>query len=246
MRRQLFSGRLEPQGSALGGPERGRHPDAHRSEVLVSPPEESQKQKELTKAEMQKVLKEKAQLTADLHSMEKSFSDLFKRFEKQKEVIEGYRTVGAGPAWGRGRGGALQEEELSTALVRSLARGRGRPAGGASLSPACACTLGSWLVTCNWTRVPARRPCGPAWRLRVCAGRCTVPHRQTAGHPAARARGSGNRTGCSVGLVPDLGSPTVPGQNPRGRALRARGSAGEDQADERARVAWLSWRVSGR
>ncbi|XP_044792777.1 LOW QUALITY PROTEIN: transforming acidic coiled-coil-containing protein 3-like [Bubalus bubalis] len=54
--------------------------------------EESQKQKELTKAEMQKVLKEKAQLTADLHSMEKSFSDLFKRFEKQKEVIEGYRT----------------------------------------------------------------------------------------------------------------------------------------------------------
>ena len=60
--------------------------------MLVSPPEESQKQKELTKAEMQKVLKEKAQLTADLHSMEKSFSDLFKRFEKQKEVIEGYRT----------------------------------------------------------------------------------------------------------------------------------------------------------
>ena len=73
--------------------------------MLVSPPEESQKQKELTKAEMQKVLKEKAQLTADLHSMEKSFSDLFKRFEKQKEVIEGYRTVGAGPAWGPGRGG---------------------------------------------------------------------------------------------------------------------------------------------
>uniref|UniRef100_A0A452EFA7 Transforming acidic coiled-coil containing protein 3 n=1 Tax=Capra hircus TaxID=9925 RepID=A0A452EFA7_CAPHI len=54
--------------------------------------EESQKQKELAKAEMQKVLKERAQLTADLHSMEKSFSDLFKRFEKQKEVIEGYRT----------------------------------------------------------------------------------------------------------------------------------------------------------
>ncbi|XP_042107685.1 transforming acidic coiled-coil-containing protein 3 isoform X5 [Ovis aries] len=54
--------------------------------------EESQKQKELAKAEMQKVLKEKAQLAADLHSMEKSFSDLFKRFEKQKEVIEGYRT----------------------------------------------------------------------------------------------------------------------------------------------------------
>uniref|UniRef100_A0A8C6DER6 Transforming acidic coiled-coil-containing protein C-terminal domain-containing protein n=1 Tax=Moschus moschiferus TaxID=68415 RepID=A0A8C6DER6_MOSMO len=54
--------------------------------------EDAQKQEELTKAEMQKILKDKAQLTADLHSMEKSFSDLFKRFEKQKEVIEGYRT----------------------------------------------------------------------------------------------------------------------------------------------------------
>lgn len=56
--------------------------------------EEAQKQKELAKAEIQKILKEKEQLTADLSSMEKSFSDLFKRFEKQKEVIEGYRTVG--------------------------------------------------------------------------------------------------------------------------------------------------------
>ena len=50
--------------------------------------EESQKQKELAKAEMQKVLKEKVQLMADLHSVEKSFSDLFKRFEKQKENEE--------------------------------------------------------------------------------------------------------------------------------------------------------------
>ncbi|KAL0596715.1 Transforming acidic coiled-coil-containing protein 3 [Plecturocebus cupreus] len=53
--------------------------------------EEVQKQKELAKADIQKVLKEKDQLTVDLNSMEKSFSDLFKRFEKQKEVIEGYR-----------------------------------------------------------------------------------------------------------------------------------------------------------
>ncbi|TEA24851.1 hypothetical protein DBR06_SOUSAS36410024 [Sousa chinensis] len=54
--------------------------------------EEAQKQKELAKAEIQKVLRDRDQLTADLHSTEKSFSDLFKRFEKQKEVIEGYRT----------------------------------------------------------------------------------------------------------------------------------------------------------
>nr|XP_015102369.1 transforming acidic coiled-coil-containing protein 3 isoform X1 [Vicugna pacos] len=53
--------------------------------------EEAQKRKELARVEIQKVLKEKDQLTADLHSLEKSFSDLFKRFEKQKEVIEGYR-----------------------------------------------------------------------------------------------------------------------------------------------------------
>ncbi|KAK2098970.1 Transforming acidic coiled-coil-containing protein 3, partial [Saguinus oedipus] len=53
--------------------------------------EEVQKQKELAKADIQKVLKEKDQLTADLNSKEKSFSDLFKCFEKQKEVIEGYR-----------------------------------------------------------------------------------------------------------------------------------------------------------
>nr|XP_054342765.1 transforming acidic coiled-coil-containing protein 3 isoform X1 [Pongo pygmaeus] len=60
-------------------------------EVVYQAMEEVQKQKELAKAEIQKVLKEKDQLTTDLNSMEKSFSDLFKRFEKQKEVIEGYR-----------------------------------------------------------------------------------------------------------------------------------------------------------
>ncbi|XP_058579205.1 transforming acidic coiled-coil-containing protein 3 isoform X1 [Neofelis nebulosa] len=60
--------------------------------IVYQAMEEAQKQKEVAKAEIQKILKEKEQLTADLSSMEKSFSDLFKRFEKQKEVIEGYRT----------------------------------------------------------------------------------------------------------------------------------------------------------
>uniref|UniRef100_A0A667GHJ7 Transforming acidic coiled-coil containing protein 3 n=1 Tax=Lynx canadensis TaxID=61383 RepID=A0A667GHJ7_LYNCA len=60
--------------------------------IVYQAMEEAQKQKELAKAEIEKILKEKEQLTADLSSMEKSFSDLFKRFEKQKEVIEGYRT----------------------------------------------------------------------------------------------------------------------------------------------------------
>ncbi|XP_074129663.1 transforming acidic coiled-coil-containing protein 3 [Sminthopsis crassicaudata] len=52
---------------------------------------DAQKQKEVTKAEVQKILSEKQQITADLNSMEKSFSDLFKRLEKQKEVLEGYQ-----------------------------------------------------------------------------------------------------------------------------------------------------------
>ncbi|XP_037386420.1 transforming acidic coiled-coil-containing protein 3 [Talpa occidentalis] len=60
--------------------------------IVYQAVEEAQKQKEHSKAEIQKVLKEKEQLAADLSSMEKSFSELFKRFEKQKEAIEGYRT----------------------------------------------------------------------------------------------------------------------------------------------------------
>lgn len=55
--------------------------------------EEALKQKELADTRIQRVLKEKDQLTADPNSMEKSFSDLFGRFEKQKEVVEGFRTL---------------------------------------------------------------------------------------------------------------------------------------------------------
>lgn len=83
-----------PASCVLSG---GRHLSPR---CFLSSQEEAQKQKELAKAEIQKILKEKDQLTADLSSMEKSFSDLFKRFEKQKEVIEGYRTVG-GAEWAR-------------------------------------------------------------------------------------------------------------------------------------------------
>ncbi|XP_069651619.1 transforming acidic coiled-coil-containing protein 3 isoform X2 [Haliaeetus albicilla] len=52
--------------------------------------EDAQKQKEFSKKEMQRVLEEKQQVISDLNSMEKSFSELFKRLEKQKEVLEGY------------------------------------------------------------------------------------------------------------------------------------------------------------
>ncbi|XP_035181410.1 transforming acidic coiled-coil-containing protein 3 isoform X1 [Oxyura jamaicensis] len=53
--------------------------------------EDAQKQKELSKKEIQRMVEEKQQVISDLNSMEKSFSELFKRFEKQKEVLEGYR-----------------------------------------------------------------------------------------------------------------------------------------------------------
>ncbi|XP_040275889.1 transforming acidic coiled-coil-containing protein 3 [Bufo bufo] len=53
--------------------------------------EDSQRQKELGKLELQKVIHEKQQVQVDLNSMEQSFSDLFKRFEKQKDILDGYR-----------------------------------------------------------------------------------------------------------------------------------------------------------
>ncbi|XP_069488247.1 transforming acidic coiled-coil-containing protein 3 isoform X2 [Ambystoma mexicanum] len=53
--------------------------------------DDTQKQKEDAKQEVHKIMLEKQQVQMDLHSTEKSFSDLFKRFEKQKDVIEGYR-----------------------------------------------------------------------------------------------------------------------------------------------------------
>ena len=58
--------------------------------IVYQAMEEAQKQRELAKAEIQMILKEKDQLIADLSSMEKSSSDLFKGFEKQKEMIKGY------------------------------------------------------------------------------------------------------------------------------------------------------------
>ncbi|KAM6313605.1 transforming acidic coiled-coil-containing protein 3 [Aegotheles albertisi] len=53
--------------------------------------EDAQKQKEFSKKEMQRMVEEKQQAISDLNSTEKSFSELFKRFEKQKEVLEGFR-----------------------------------------------------------------------------------------------------------------------------------------------------------
>ncbi|XP_041044767.1 transforming acidic coiled-coil-containing protein 3-like isoform X2 [Carcharodon carcharias] len=61
------------------------------SEVTFQMMEESGKKSELAKAELEKVTEEKMQALKELNSVENSFSELFKRFEKQKEAIEGYK-----------------------------------------------------------------------------------------------------------------------------------------------------------
>ncbi|NWW82028.1 TACC3 protein, partial [Climacteris rufus] len=52
--------------------------------------EDAQKQKEISRKEIQRLVEEKQQAVSDLNSMEKSFSEVFKRLEKQKDALEGY------------------------------------------------------------------------------------------------------------------------------------------------------------
>ncbi|NXF82440.1 TACC3 protein, partial [Sclerurus mexicanus] len=63
---------------------------AEFEQTITQVMEDAQKQKEISKKEMQKMMEEKQQALSDLNSMEKSFSELFKRLEKQKEALEGY------------------------------------------------------------------------------------------------------------------------------------------------------------
>lgn len=112
--------------------------------------------------------------------------------------------------------GALQEEGLSPALVWSLAR---REKAGPQVGPGSAMPLPTpWALSLlpatghgclRGFRVGLRRDCGSV----LAAGLFPTPTAGVAGHSAPRAQGWGNRTGCSVGLVPEPVSPTVPGQN---------------------------------
>uniref|UniRef100_A0A4W5RSU7 Transforming, acidic coiled-coil containing protein 3 n=1 Tax=Hucho hucho TaxID=62062 RepID=A0A4W5RSU7_9TELE len=52
---------------------------------------DKQREKEMAQAEITKVLQEKEQVSQDLNAMERSFSELFKRLDKYKEAIEGYK-----------------------------------------------------------------------------------------------------------------------------------------------------------
>ncbi|XP_044023713.1 transforming acidic coiled-coil-containing protein 3 isoform X2 [Siniperca chuatsi] len=52
---------------------------------------DQEKEKEVSQAKLNEALLEKEQVSSDLNAMERSFSDLFKRLEKYKDVVEGYK-----------------------------------------------------------------------------------------------------------------------------------------------------------
>lgn len=96
---------------------------------LCLPPEDEQREKSVSHQTVQQLVLEKEQALADLNSVEKSLADLFRRYEKMKEVLEGFRKVcGVCGEWGRdlrGRGGGAGWEDCGGAL-----EGRPRQTGG--------------------------------------------------------------------------------------------------------------------
>ncbi|XP_058042624.1 transforming acidic coiled-coil-containing protein 3 isoform X2 [Ahaetulla prasina] len=64
---------------------------AEFEDIIVQVMEDCQTQKELAKQEVQKALDAKQQAVSDLNALEKSFSEFFNRFTKQKEAIEGFQ-----------------------------------------------------------------------------------------------------------------------------------------------------------
>lgn len=55
--------------------------------------EGEQREKTLSHHTIQQLILEKDQALADLNSVEKSLADLFRRYEKMKDVLEGFRKV---------------------------------------------------------------------------------------------------------------------------------------------------------
>ncbi|KAL7380011.1 hypothetical protein ABVT39_009970 [Epinephelus coioides] len=52
---------------------------------------DQEKEREVAQTKLTEALLEKEQVSSDLNTMERSFSDLFKRLEKYKDVVEGYK-----------------------------------------------------------------------------------------------------------------------------------------------------------
>uniref|UniRef100_A0A146XIM8 Transforming acidic coiled-coil-containing protein 2, putative n=1 Tax=Fundulus heteroclitus TaxID=8078 RepID=A0A146XIM8_FUNHE len=58
---------------------------------MIGMPEDDQKEKSLSHHTIQQLIIEKDQALADLNSVEKSLADLFRRYEKMKDVLDGFR-----------------------------------------------------------------------------------------------------------------------------------------------------------
>ncbi|XP_023141714.2 transforming acidic coiled-coil-containing protein 3 [Amphiprion ocellaris] len=59
--------------------------------VIAKMMADQEKEREVAQAKLNEALLEKDQVSSDLSAMERSFSELFKRLEKYKDVIEGYK-----------------------------------------------------------------------------------------------------------------------------------------------------------
>lgn len=58
-------------------------------------PADQEKEREESQRKLTEALQEKEQVASDLNNTERSFADLFKRLEKYKDVVQGYKKVGA-------------------------------------------------------------------------------------------------------------------------------------------------------
>ncbi|XP_028844345.1 uncharacterized protein tacc2 isoform X5 [Denticeps clupeoides] len=58
---------------------------------MIGMPEDEKREKSLSHHTIQQLIMEKDQALADLNSVEKSLADLFRRYEKMKDVLEGFR-----------------------------------------------------------------------------------------------------------------------------------------------------------
>lgn len=54
---------------------------------------DQEKEREESQKKLAEALQEKEQVASDLNNMERSFADLFKRLEKYKDVVQGYKKV---------------------------------------------------------------------------------------------------------------------------------------------------------
>lgn len=74
-------------------PRPGWEPPAPSSGSLCLLTEDEQREKSVSHQTVQQLVLEKEQALSDLNSVEKSLADLFRRYEKMKEVLEGFRKV---------------------------------------------------------------------------------------------------------------------------------------------------------